>query len=351
MNIDLLVRENIRQLRPYSSARDEFNGEASVFLDANENCLGDPEEKGMNRYPDPFQRKLKNALAKRLNVSPSQLFLGNGSDEAIDLLFRIFCDPGTDKVLLFPPTYGMYAVAASINGVEIVNLPLGPDFTFPEKDFSRMKDQRQLKLVFICSPNNPSGNCFPAEQILRVLDTFPGIVVVDEAYVHFSGQPSLTGLIEKYPNLVVLQTFSKAMGMAGIRLGIAVASRQVIRYFNAVKPPYNISTLTQKAALNALANETWTDNAVRIIITNRKLLAAALEQCKLVEKVYPSDANFLLVKVRDPKKIYASLLRAGVVVRDRSDVPLCEGCLRITIGTMEQNTILLNLLNTLTLTT
>lgn len=330
MNINNLVRKNILLLRPYASARDEFSGEAEVFLDANENSLGSPASLGYNRYPDPMQKKLKLKLAGLLKVKPEQLFLGNGSDEAIDLAYRIFCEPGQDSVILFPPTYGMYAVSAEINNIRVINRPLTANFQLPTTD-------SKAKLAFLCSPNNPTGNDLSRESMIAFIRDFPGIVVVDEAYIHFSDQESLVSGIGKFKNLVVLRTFSKAMGLAGIRLGIAIANEEIIGYFNKVKPPYNISALTQEAALKALEDNSWLQSTVTEIKKNRELLKKDLEVCGLVEQVYPSAANFLLVKVKNAKNVYRKLIEKRIVVRDRSNIELCDNCLRITIGSLKEN--------------
>lgn len=333
MKISELVRKNILSLKPYASARDEFSGEADIFLDANENSLAGK----YKRYPDPLQRDLKKSVASFIGVKPEQLFLGNGSDEAIDLLYRVFCEPGQDSVLLFPPTYGMYAVSAEINNVRIINQPLTENFQLPAIN-------SKAKLAFLCSPNNPTGNDLSRDGMIKFIREFPGIVAVDEAYIHFSDQPSLVSEIEKYPNLVVLQTFSKAIGMAGIRLGIAIANEELINFFNKVKPPYNVSALTQEAGLTALQDMGWFRNTVKDIKESRELLVKQLGSCPVVEQIYPSSANFHLVKVKGAKKVYKKLIEEGIVVRDRSGVLLCDECLRITVGTPKENQLLVNIM-------
>jgi histidinol-phosphate aminotransferase len=331
-DLNKLVRPNIIQLKPYSSARSEFKGAADVFLDANEN----PFDTGLNRYPDPLQWKLKAKISALKGVPKENIFLGNGSDEVIDLLVRIFCEPQEDHILILPPTYGMYQVSADIANVEIRSVQLTPDFQ-PDVDTIFSTVNENSKILFLCSPNNPTGNNLHLEKIETLLTHFPGIVALDEAYIDFSSQKSCTELLSEFPNLVVLQTFSKAWGLAGIRLGIAFASPEIIHYFNKVKPPYNINQLTQNAALAALENQTQQQEMVQTIIGQRTLLQQYLMSLELVERIYPSDANFLLVKVKDPKNTYNYLVEQGIIVRDRSNVVLCEGCLRITVGTPEEN--------------
>jgi len=331
-DLNKLVRPNIIQLKPYSSARSEFKGAAEVFLDANEN----PFDTGLNRYPDPLQGQLKQKISAWKGIPAEKIFLGNGSDEVIDLLVRIFCEPQEDHILILPPTYGMYQVSADIANVEIRSVQLTPDFQ-PDVDTIFSTVNENSKILFLCSPNNPTGNNLHLEKIETLLTHFPGIVALDEAYIDFSSQKSCTELLSEFPNLVVLQTFSKAWGLAGIRLGIAFASPEIIHYFNKVKPPYNINQLTQNAALAALENQTQQQEMVQTIIGQRTLLQQYLMSLELVERIYPSDANFLLVKVKDPKNTYNYLVEQGIIVRDRSNVVLCEGCLRITVGTPEEN--------------
>ncbi|MEG0948360.1 MAG: histidinol-phosphate transaminase [Bacteroidales bacterium] len=342
MEIKELVRPNIRALKPYSSARSEFTGNASVFLDANEN----PFDNGYNRYPDPLQRGLKEQIALIKRIDPEYIFLGNGSDEAIDLVYRIFCIPGQDNVVAPEPTYGMYQVCAEINDIEYRPVPLSDDFSLDTNLLLAATDAN-TKVVFLCSPNNPTGNLLDKNEIMRVLDQFKGIVVVDEAYIDFADQPSFLSQLSHYPRLIVLQTFSKAWAQASIRLGIAFAQPEIIGYFNKVKYPYNINLLTQSHALDMLLNEKKVKEQVQLLIQERESLAAALKVLPYVLTVYPSQANFLLVRLKDANKIYYKLTEAGVIVRNRNNITLCNGCLRITIGTEAENTQLLNVLKKL----
>jgi histidinol-phosphate aminotransferase len=335
-DLQALVRENIRSLKPYSSARDEFSGEASVYLDANENPFESLAGAGMNRYPDPLQRALKAKIAPLKNVRPAQLFLGNGSDEPIDLLFRAFCEPKTDNVVQMVPTYGMYKVSADINNVEIRNVLLRPDFSLDAQALLDACDSH-TKIVFLCSPNNPTGHSLEAAEVLKVVQNFPGLVVVDEAYADFSEAPSLTQSLDAYPNLVVLQTFSKAWGMAALRLGMCMASPEILSYLNLIKPPYNINELTQQAVNKALDAASFVQTWIDQIKTQRLRLAESLAKLDMVEEVYPSDSNFILIRVNDPKEVYNYLMLKGIIVRDRSTQPLCAGCLRITVGTEAEN--------------
>jgi histidinol-phosphate aminotransferase len=328
-------------MKPYSSARDEFKGEASVFLDANENPF---DNDGLNRYPDPLAMKVKAEIAKIKNVTPQQIFLGNGSDEVIDVLIRLFCEPRQDSVLILPPTYGMYQVSAETNDVAVRKVNLTADFQPNVPDIlstgllSEEKGAKgQTKILFLCSPNNPTANDFDRDKILALLAGFKGIVVVDEAYIDFSKQPSLIHLLPAYPNLVVMQTFSKAWGLAAIRCGMAFASEEIIGLMNKVKPPYNVNELTQRMALKALKRVEQKDAAVVEILKEREKLATILRGLPFVEKVYPTDANFLLTKIPQPNMTYQALLTEGIVVRNRANVTLCEGCLRITVGTSAEN--------------
>lgn len=316
----------------YASARSEFTGVAEVFLDANEN----PFDTGLNRYPDPLQKELKEKIAFEKQVNPEQIFLGNGSDEAIDLLIRIFCEPGQDEIVTLPPTYGMYKVSAALSNINIVKIPLSNDFKINTKEVLERVDDHS-KILFICSPNNPTGNDIPLEQITQLLDNFTGIVVVDEAYIDFSKQDSCTNLLTRYPNLIILQTFSKAWGLAGIRLGMAFAHPEIIQLLNKVKPPYNINQLTQTAALKALDNSKTKEENVQSVLEQRAFLEQAFTTLNFVKKVYPSDANFLLVQMDEPRVIYEYLLKSNIIVRDRSTVTGCAGCLRFTIGTATEN--------------
>ncbi len=325
-----LVRANIKALAPYSTARDEYKGALGVFLDANEN----PFTNGYNRYPDPRQAELKAIIAPKKGVRVEQMFIGNGSDEAIDLCFRIFCEPRLDNVVAIAPSYGMYRVSADINDVEVREVQLGDDFYLPVDALLSACDSR-TKLMFVCSPNNPSGNIFPVEEIRRLLDGFKGLLVVDEAYIDFASQPSLTTLLGEYPNLIVLQTLSKAYGLAGLRLGLAFAAEEVMALFANVKYPYNINKAGMECAKELLARDV--ESEIEIIKSERERVAAALLQCACVKRVFPSDANFLLVQVTAARALYDALIAEQVIVRDRSRVKGCSECLRITIGTPEEN--------------
>jgi len=346
MNFDLnsLVRENIKKLIPYSSARDEFKGEANVFLDANENSLGSPLTKWYNRYPDPLQIKVKEKLSNIKGVPVSNTFLGNGSDECIDVLIRAFCEPGIDNILICPPTYGMYKVSADINNVAVKKVNLTPGFQLDLPGIEEAIDG-DTKIIFLCSPNNPTGNSLRREDVEALLNNFFGIVVIDEAYINFSRFKSFSVSLDEYPNLVVMQTFSKAWGLAALRLGIAFASTGIIHVMNKIKPPYNINQATQELALKAMEEVEQVNEMIRILVEERETLKSALLQLPMVETVYPSDANFLLVKVKDAKGSYDYLLSRGIVVRDRSRVELCEGCLRITVGAADENLQLVNALS------
>lgn len=342
-DINKLTRPNIQKLTPYSSARDEFKGEASVYLDANENSLGSPLLKWYNRYPDPLQWKVKKKLGLIKQVVPEKIFIGNGSDECIDLLYRCFCEPGVDNVIITPPTYGMYEVSANINNVEIRKAPLLPDYQLNLAHIEQLVDE-QTKIIWLCSPNNPTGNSLNREDIEFILNNFDGLVVIDEAYINFSKQRSFTGDLADYPNLVVMQTLSKAWGLAGLRLGMMFASEEIINIVNKVKPPYNIGQHTQELVLQALENTDQVNDMIISLVDMRDALAEVFEQMPLVEKVYPSDANFLLVKIKNAKAVYDFLLTKGIVVRDRSKVMLCEDSLRITVGTEQENTALVDAL-------
>lgn len=339
-----LVRNNIRNLKPYSSARDEFKGAASIFLDANENSLGSPLLKWYNRYPDPMQWKIKEKLSVIKQVPTGQIFLGNGSDEPIDLLFRCFCEPGVDEVIVFPPTYGMYEVSANINNIHLSKVPLTKEF---QLDLEALESaiKPNTKIIWICSPNNPTGNSIDRQDIEMVLNNFDGLVVVDEAYINFSRQKSLVSDLADYPNLVVLQTLSKAWGLAGLRVGMAFASAEIIGYLNKVKPPYNISEPVQELALKALDEIGQVNDMILQLVASRKEMERDLVQAKTVVKVFPSDANFLLVEFKDARRMYDYLVEKGIVVRDRSNVLLCDNCLRITVGTHAENLKLMEAIN------
>jgi histidinol-phosphate aminotransferase len=343
-NPNNVVRNNIRNLKPYSSARDEFKGEANIFLDANENSLGSPLLKWYNRYPDPMQWKIKQKLSVIKQVPVDQVFLGNGSDEPIDLLFRCFCEPGVDEVIVFPPTYGMYEVSANINNVHLSKVPLTKEF---QLDLEALESaiKPHSKIIWICSPNNPSGNSIDRQDIEMVLNNFDGLVVVDEAYINFSRQKSLVTDLADYPNLVVLQTLSKAWGLAGLRVGMAFASSEIIGYLNKVKPPYNISEPVQELALKALDEIGQVNDMILQLVDARKQLELDFVKSPQVVKVYPSDANFLLVEFTQARAMYNYLVGKGIVVRDRSNVLLCDNCLRITVGTDAENLKLVDAIN------
>lgn len=341
--IDNLLRRNIKNLVPYSSARDEFKGTANVFLDANENSYGSPLMKWYNRYPDPLQRKVKEKLSEVKGVPSEHIFLGNGSDECIDVLFRCFCEPGKDNIIIVPPTYGMYEVSANINDVLVKKVPLLPNYQLNLPAIEEAVDDN-TKMIFLCSPNNPTGNCLVREDVEAVLNNYFGLVVIDEAYINFSKFRSFTLSLDEYPNLVVLQTLSKAWGLAALRVGMAFASEEIVSVMNKVKPPYNINQASQELALKALEEVGMVNDMILQIVKERELLATSLNKLPIVEMVYDSDANFLLVKITNARAVYSYLLQKGIVVRDRSKVELCEGCLRITVGTEKENRELINAL-------
>ncbi len=338
-NLDSITRDNVKKLVPYSSARDEFSGSNGIFLDANEN----PFNTGYNRYPDPHQKNLKDKIADLKRVELKNIFLGNGSDEAIDLLFRAFCEPQKSNVIILPPTYGMYEVAANINDVAVKKVLLQNNFQ-PDTDRILNAIDTNTRLIFFCSPNNPTANSFQPEVMQEILENFNGILVIDEAYIDFSAQQSFVSKLKNYPNLVVLQTFSKAWGMASLRLGMAFAEEKIINILSKIKPPYNINGVTQQLVLEALANPEKTKSYISEIIAERANLVSELETLKLVKYIYPTDANFILIKVDDTKTLYNYLVNEQIVVRDRSKVELCEGCIRITVGTGEENDTLINAL-------
>lgn len=331
-DLNNLIRPNIKAMKAYSSARSEYKGSEGIFLDANENPFNNP----YNRYPDPLQWELKKKLGLIKNVDSVNIFLGNGSDEAIDLLIRAFCEPGKDSVLSINPSYGMYQVAADTNAVEFRTVDLNPDFTLNVQNLKK-NITSDVKLVFICSPNNPSGNQFAKEEILSLVNNFNGLLVVDEAYIDFSSTPSLVGELKNYPNLVILQTFSKAWGLAGIRLGIAFASEDIIEVLNKIKYPYNVNILTQKVALEALNKMGEKEEWVKNILIQKAILIEKLKGFKIVEKIYPSDANFILVKAQNSNELFKYLIHNQIITRNRSKVALCEGCIRITIGNETEN--------------
>jgi histidinol-phosphate aminotransferase len=334
--ISELIRPELIDIKPYSSARDEFEGEASIFLDANEN----PFDNGVNRYPDPLQRKLKERIGVIKGISPEKLFLGNGSDECIDLLFRLFCISGKDRVSAISPSYGMYSVSAKINHIELNEILLNEDFSLPVDRI--LESSKGSKLLFICSPNNPTANSFKVEDMLRIVEEFDGIVVVDEAYIDFSEQESLSFYVDQFPNLVISQTLSKAYGMAGIRLGLMIASIELISWVNKIKPPYNINLLTQNFALQKLQDVGQTQKEIALIKEERGILEKFLHSESRILKVYPSDANFILIRVENAYDLYDYLINNGMVVRNRSKQPLCANTLRLTIGTPDENAKLIN---------
>ena len=346
MNIRDLVRPNIRDLRPYSSARSEHSDIRGILLDANENSMGSVLSTEMNRYPDPLQLELKKSLSKLTRTGIDQIFVGNGSDEAIDLLIRAFCIPRKDKIIIFPPTYGVYSVFAATNDIAVRSVPLTESFELDSKVFNHTYTE-DVKIVFICNPNNPTGNCFLLDDIKHILETTQTLVVIDEAYIDFSRQESYIGMLQEYSNLVVLQTMSKAWGMAGIRIGMAYASSEIISVLNKIKYPYNINRITQDLAVQAIANREKKDRFVKNILDQRRKLEYELKKMKIVHKVFPSRANFLLVKFQDSQKTYRFLNDKKIVVRDRSNQIHCENCLRITVGTEAENEILINTLKLL----
>ncbi|MFY0630834.1 MAG: histidinol-phosphate transaminase [Flavobacteriaceae bacterium] len=341
MNIQNLVRENIKSLQPYSSARDEFKDATSemVFIDANEN----PFDTGLNRYPDPQQNLVKDELAKLKGVAKKQILLGNGSDEVLDLIFRVFCEPKEDKVIALPPTYGMYKVLANTNDIELVAISLLENFQ-PNIEEILKAQNAQTKILFLCSPNNPTANSFESQRVEQLINEFKGIVVIDEAYIDFSTEESWVSRLSEFPNLIVTQTLSKAYGLAGIRLGICYASEEVISVLNKIKAPYNVNQLTQEVALDRLKNQDKVNQEIQDVISQRDQLISDLQEVDLVERIYPSDANFLLVKVDDVNKRYSELTKEGIVVRNRSNQILCDNCLRFTVGTRKENEKLIEVL-------
>ncbi|WP_336517493.1 histidinol-phosphate transaminase [Pollutibacter soli] len=344
-DLESLVRENIKKLVPYSSARDEFHGEAKIFIDANENSLGSPLTKWYNRYPDPYQQELKEKLSEIKAVPKENIFIGNGSDEVIDILYRAFCEPAKDNVIICPPTYGMYEVSANINNVILKKVNLTKDFQLDLPALEEAVDEN-TKIIWLCSPNNPTANSLNREDIEIILNNFPGIVVVDEAYINFSRHRSFVQELKEYPNLVVMQTLSKAWGLAALRIGMAFADEYIVRVMNKIKPPYNISQAAQELASKALDEVDQVNDMIRLLVEERKSLEEKLKLISVVKHIYPSDANFLLVRVTDAKSIYNYLLGKSIVVRDRSKVELCEGCLRITVGSPNENKVLLEAMAT-----
>lgn len=342
-DLQSMIRENIKNLKPYSTARHEFKGRATVLLDANENAYGSPLEDNFNRYPDPLQWQLKFAIAKIKGVPAENIFIGNGSDEGIDLAFRIFCDPVKDNVIICPPTYGMYEVSANINNVNIKKVNLTRDFQLDVKAILDSVDEH-TKLLFICSPNNPTSNNMNRQDVEMLLNNFPGIVIIDEAYINYSKQKTFIQELTEYPNLVVMQTLSKAWGLAALRIGLCYASMDIIDLFNKVKPPYNINEASQELAMEALQNIEQVNNWITEVVAERALLEIKLSRLSFVENIYESDANFILIKVKDADALYSFLTEKGIVVRNRSKEVLCENCLRITVGTPDENELLINTL-------
>jgi len=344
LNIGDLVRENIKKLKPYSSARNEYTGDASVFLDANENSYGSPLEENFNRYPDPLQWLLKDEIAKIKGVPPQNIFIGNGSDEIIDIAFRVFCEPGKDNVIICPPTYGMYKVCAGINNIEVREINLTVEFFQLDVEAILSAVNEHTKLLFICSPNNPTGNNMHRMDIEILLNNFSGIVIIDEAYINFSRQKTFIQELTEYENLVVMQTLSKAWGLAALRLGLGFTSEKIIDLFNKVKPPYNINQASQQLAIKALSNIKEVNGNIKNTVEQRNQVQQQLRQFNFIEKIYPSDSNFILIKVMDADKLYRYLLSNKIIVRNRSKEPLCENCLRVTIGTSGENETLINAL-------
>ena len=345
MNIDTLVRNNVKKMSSYSSARDDFkkeNDKKLIYLDANES----PFDNGINRYPHNKHDELKKLVSGIKYVNVNQVVFGNGTDEILDLIVRVFCNPSEDKIITLPPTYGMYDVIAKTNGVENIEIPLKSDFSIDKNEILKLTSKK-TKILFLCSPNNPTGNSFDSSNLTDLIKSFKGIVVVDEAYIDFSSKQSLISLIEDNNNLIITQTMSKAYGMAGIRLGMGFSNEKIINYLNKIKPPYNINVLTERKALEELNKIDEIEKNISIVLDQRNLLVSCLEKLDFVEKIYKSDANFLLVKVDNADLRYNQLLENGIVVRNRSNQPLCQNCLRITIGTKNENTSLIKTLNEL----
>ena len=336
-----MIRPNIKTLKPYSSAKDEYTGDAKILLDANENSLGSPLTKWYNRYPDPYQRQLKEKLAFVKQIAVNQIFIGNGSDECIDILFRTFCEPGKDNIIICPPTYPMYEVSANINDIRVQNAPLLLDYQLNVAHIEQLVNVH-TKIIWICSPNNPTGNSLDRIDIETILNHFDGIVVIDEAYINFSKQKSFVQSLIDYPNLVVLQTLSKAWGLAGLRLGMCFASPDIIGYLNKVKAPYNINIVTQELALQALEEVGQVNDMIQLLVDMRNALAQVIASMPHVIQVFPSDNNFILVKIPKARQLYEYLLSQGIIVRDRSALELCEDSLRITVGTEQENTLLVD---------
>jgi histidinol-phosphate aminotransferase len=342
VDLNKLVRENVLKLTPYSCARDDFKGNTGIFMDANENPYGK-----LNRYPDPYQRELKSAISKVKGIEEEKIFLGNGSDEIIDLCFRVFCNPGVDKALTFNPTYGMYEVSGSVNDIEVVKIPLNDSFQIDLNKAEYRLSDKNLKLIFICSPNNPTANSMNFKDVEYIITKFNGIVVIDEAYIDFSEKLSFIKLVNKYSNLIVMQTFSKAFGLAAVRVGMSFSNPEIVKYFNKLKPPYNISTINQKAVLEKLSQIEQYKRQVLRIKTERERLSAILSKMNIVEKVYPSDANFLLAKVKNADYIYYKLVNRNIIIRNRSN--MIDNCVRITIGKKDENDRLIHALKSISI--
>jgi histidinol-phosphate aminotransferase len=346
MVISKLLRENIRNLKPYLSARIEYSGKNAIFLDANENSIGSVLAEGYNRYPDPLQTELRQKISILKCIDASNIFLGNGSDEAIDLMIRAFCDPKRDEIIICPPTYGVYSVCANINDVKVIEVPLTPQFDL-DIDLIRDRMNSRTKLIFLCSPNNPTGNIINIALIQTLLKEFPGIAIIDEAYIDFSNSESWINALSKFQNLVVLQTFSKAWGLANLRLGMAFANHEIVSVLNNIKYPYNLNGVSQKLVLNALRHRVKRDKMVAYIIQQRSRLQSELEKLDCVKKIYPSEANFLLVKFENASLVYKKLIDKKIIVRNRSNLPHCDNCLRITVGTVKENNILITALKSM----
>jgi len=345
MNIDTLVRNNVKNMSSYSSARDDYSGGANkklIYLDANES----PFDNGINRYPDNKHTELKKVISNIKNINVNQIVFGNGTDEILDLIVRVFCNPNKDKIITLPPTYGMYDVIAKTNGVENIEIPLKSDFSIDKNEILKLSS-KTTKILFLCSPNNPTGNSFDTNDLIDLIKGFNGVVVVDEAYIDFSSKQSLISLINENNNLIITQTISKAYGMAGIRLGMGFSNQKIINYLNKIKPPYNINVLTERKALEELNKIDEIKKNIDLVLNQRKLLISCLEKLDFIDKIYKSDANFLLVKVDNADFRYNQLLEKGIIVRNRSNQPLCQNCLRITIGTENENKSLIKILNQL----
>lgn len=342
-NLETIIRANVKNMNPYSSARDEFEQftKPMIYLDANEN----PFSNGMNRYPDPQQKELKSIIANKNNVPKETVLLGNGSDEVLDLIFRAFCEPNRDNIITLPPTYGMYGVLANVNAIENREVLLNEEFQ-PNVDAILNAVDQNTKIIFLCSPNNPTGNSFTDSSVIKILNSFKGLVVLDEAYIDFSEEESWLSVLNDFPNLIITQTLSKAYAMAGLRIGILYASKEIIYVLNKIKPPYNINGLSQETAVKKLLQTTMPAQ-VKKIITERNKLMESLARTIFVEKIYPSDANFILIKVDDANFRYQQFIKNGIVVRNRSNQPMCENCLRISIGTKEENEKVIEFLKTL----